>query len=37
MAGEAAEPQWQRARREKRAHHKAARREGAVEVTEDSS
>lgn len=29
--GEAPEPHWIRARREKRAHHKAARREGVVE------
>lgn len=28
MAGEATEPTWQRVRREKRAAHKAARREG---------
>lgn len=33
MAGEAPEPPWVRARREKRASHKAARREGA-EITE---
>ena len=31
MAGEAPEPAWVRARREKRARHKAARREGALE------
>ncbi len=32
MAGEAPEPPWVRARREKRAIHKAARREDAAEV-----
>jgi hypothetical protein len=32
MAGEAPEPHWQRARREKRAAHKAARKEGHVET-----
>ena len=32
MAGEAPEPHWQRKRREKRAEHKAARREGAAEI-----
>ncbi len=32
MAGEAPEPAWQRARREKRAAHKAARREGEAET-----
>jgi tRNA-splicing ligase RtcB len=34
MAGETAEPHWMRARREKRAAHKAARREGAAEISE---
>jgi RNA-splicing ligase RtcB len=34
MAGQAPEPPWARARREKRAAHKAARREGAAEVGE---
>ena len=34
MAGEAPEPHWMRARREKRASHKAARREGVAEVGE---
>lgn len=34
MAGEAPEPHWQRARREKRAAHKAERREGAIEISE---
>lgn len=34
MAGEAPEPPWVRARREKRASHKAARREGAAELNE---
>jgi RNA-splicing ligase RtcB len=34
MAGEAPEPHWMRARREKRASHKAARREGNEEVAE---
>jgi RNA-splicing ligase RtcB len=34
MAGEAPEPHWIRARREKRASHKAARREGSAEVGE---
>jgi tRNA-splicing ligase RtcB (3'-phosphate/5'-hydroxy nucleic acid ligase) len=34
MAGEAPEPHWMRARREKRANHKAERREGAAEVAE---
>jgi len=34
MAGEAPEPPWVRARREKRAAHKAARREGAAEIGE---
>jgi RNA-splicing ligase RtcB len=34
MAGEAPEPPWVRARREKRAAHKASRREGVVETTE---
>jgi hypothetical protein len=32
MAGELPEPAWQRVRREKRAAHKASRREGADEV-----
>ena len=31
MAGEAPEPHWMRARREKRAHHKTLRREDATE------
>ena len=34
MAGEAPEPPWVRARREKRAAHKAARREGVAETSE---
>ena len=34
MAGEAAEPAWMRVRREKRARHKAERREGSVETSE---
>jgi tRNA-splicing ligase RtcB len=34
MAGEAPEPHWVRARREKRASHKAARRDGTAEITE---
>ena len=34
MAGEAPEPPWVRARREKRAAHKAARREGDAEISE---
>ena len=34
MAGEAPEPPWARARREKRAAHKAMRREGDAEVNE---
>ena len=34
MAGEAPEPHWMRARREKRASHKAERREGALEAGE---
>lgn len=34
MAGEAPEPPWMRARREKRASHKAARREGDAEKNE---
>ena len=33
MAGEAPEPRWARVRREKRAHHKAQRREDATEVS----
>ena len=36
MAGEAPEPHWMRARREKRASHKAARREGNTEIVGDS-
>jgi tRNA-splicing ligase RtcB len=32
MAGEAPEPHWQRARREKRAAHKSARRDGETDV-----
>ena len=32
MAGEAPEPHWQRKRREKRADHKAARRENHEET-----
>ncbi len=35
MAGEAPEPHWMRARREKRAAHKAQRRENAEEIGED--
>jgi tRNA-splicing ligase RtcB len=34
MAGEAPEPHWMRARREKRASHKAARREADAEITD---
>ena len=34
MAGEAPEPHWMRARREKKARHKAARREGELETLE---
>ena len=34
MAGEAEEPHWAKARREKRAAHKAARRDGAVDVVQ---
>ena len=34
MVGEAEEPHWKRARREKRASHKAERREGAAEAGE---
>jgi tRNA-splicing ligase RtcB len=34
MAGEAPEPHWMRKRREKRASHKAARREGTAELSE---
>jgi RNA-splicing ligase RtcB len=34
MAGEAPEPYWMRNRREKRAAHKAARREGNAEIGE---
>jgi hypothetical protein len=34
MAGEAPEPPWARKRREKRADHKAARREGSMEISE---
>ena len=33
MAGEAEEPHWAKARREKRAAHKAARRDGAAEAS----
>jgi tRNA-splicing ligase RtcB (3'-phosphate/5'-hydroxy nucleic acid ligase) len=32
MAGEAPEPPWMRARREKKARHKSERREGQAEV-----
>jgi RNA-splicing ligase RtcB len=35
MAGEAPEPPWARARRQKRAAHKAARREGAAEIRDE--
>lgn len=35
MAGEQAEPYWQRAKREKKAKHKAARREDADVIAED--
>ena len=34
MAGDAPEPHWARKRREKRAQHKAARREGEAEIGE---
>jgi hypothetical protein len=34
MAGEAPEPPWARKRREKRAHHKAGRREAAAEIAD---
>ncbi len=37
MAGQAPEPPWARARCEKRAEYKAARREGAAEVGETLS
>jgi tRNA-splicing ligase RtcB len=36
MAGEAPEPHWMRARREKRAHHKSLRREDAAEVSDST-
>jgi RNA-splicing ligase RtcB len=36
MAGEAPEPPWARARREKRAAHKAMRREGETEVLDEA-
>lgn len=36
MAGEADEPAWQKVRREKKAAHKAARREGEEELREDT-
>jgi RNA-splicing ligase RtcB len=34
MAGDAPEPPWARKRREKRAHHKAGRREAAAEIAD---
>jgi hypothetical protein len=34
MAGEAPEPHWLKARREKKARHKSERREGHAEITE---